>query len=146
MKKSVLFVCVHNSALSQMAEALLKKTCGDLFEVESCGIRPGPLNPLAVAVMAEAGLDIAQNKSKSIFNFTMRKPTFDYVITVCDESAGENCPTFPRETKRLQWSFLDPSTFTGTDEEKLARTREVRDAIAARIETWCAEVCATAAA
>ena len=145
MKKSVLFVCVHNSARSQMAEALLKKTCAEFFDVESAGIRPGKLNPLAVAVMAEIGIDISQNPTKDIFPFIRRQPTFDYVINVCDESQGENCPTFPRRTTVLNWGFPDPSKFTGTEEEKLARTRVVRDAIQRRIENWCVEVCGVAA-
>ena len=80
------------------------------------------------------------------FPFIRMQPTFDYVITVCDESTGQNCPDFPRTTTKLQWSFPDPAAFTGTDEEKLARTREVRDAIKARIEAWCAEICVRAAA
>ena len=129
-----------------MAEALLKQHCGEFFEVESCGIRPGKLNPFAVAVMNEIGIDISQNKTKDIFPFIRMQPTFDYVITVCDESKGQNCPDFPRTTTKLQWSFPDPASFTGTDEERLARTREVRDAIKARIETWCAEMCVSAAA
>ena len=141
MKKSVLFVCVHNSARSQMAEALLKTTCAESFEVESAGLKPGPLNPLAVAVMAEIGLDISQNKTKDIFPFIRRQPTFDYVINVCDAAQGENCPSFPRTTTVLNWGFPNPSKFTGTDEEKLAQTRAVRDAIAARIDAWCAEMC-----
>ena len=111
------------------------------FEAESCGIKPGKLNPLAVAVMNEIGIDISQNKTKDIFPFIRMQPTFDYVITVCDESKGQNCPDFPRTTTKLQWSFPDPAAFTGTDEEKLTLTRNVRDAIKARIELWCAEIC-----
>ena len=144
--KKVLFVCVQNSARSQMAEALLKQHCAEFFEVESCGLKPGTLNPLAVEAMAEIGLDISQNKTKDIFPFIRVHPTFDYVITLCDESAGQNCPGFPRTTTQLQWSFPDPAAFTGTHEERLARTREVRNAIKAQIQVWCEEVCGVEAA
>jgi arsenate reductase len=139
--KKVLFVCTHNSARSQMAEALLKQICGESFHVESAGTRPGQLNPLAVEAMAELGIDISQNKTKSIFPFIRERPPFNYVISVCDESAQEHCPTFPSGVEQLQWSFPDPSKFTGTQEEKLARTREVREAIKKRIDAWCAETC-----
>jgi arsenate reductase (thioredoxin) len=140
--KKVLFVCIHNSARSQMAEAFLKHHCGEFFEVHSCGLKPGKLNPLVVEAMAEVSLDISQNQTKDIFPFIRMQPTFDYVITLCDEARGENCPTFPRQVTRLHWSFPDPSAFADPPEEKLARTREVRDAIQARVEAWCAQVCA----
>ena len=144
--KKVLFVCIHNSARSQMAEAFLKQHCGEFFEVHSCGLKPGHLNPVVVEAMSEVGLDISQNKTKDIFPFIRMQPTFDYVITLCDEAEGENCPTFPRNVTRLHWSFRDPSAFAGTPEEKLARTREVRDAIKARVESWCEEMCSAPAA
>jgi arsenate reductase len=137
-KRRVLFVCVHNSARSQMAEAWLKKLAGDRFEVESAGLEPGTLNPLAVEAMAEVGIDISKNKTKSVFDFFKEGRFYSYVITVCDEASGEQCPLFPRVTKMLHWSFPDPSTFTGAHEERLAKTREVRDAIKAAIENWLA--------
>jgi arsenate reductase len=127
-----------------MAEAFLKQHCRELFEVESAGITPGTLNPFAVQAMAKVGCDISQNLTKDIYPFIRVHPTFDYVITVCDEASGQHCPTFPRTTTRLQRNFVDPSSFTGTDQEKLVQTREVRDAIQARVQQWCAEVCAAA--
>jgi arsenate reductase (thioredoxin) len=145
VKKKVLFVCIHNSARSQMAEAFLNSMCGEHFIAQSAGIEPGKLNPIVVEAMREAGIDISQNKTKSVAGFIERREPFDYVITVCDETSAERCPVFPGLTKRLHWGFPDPSTFTGAPEEKLARTREVRDTIKVRIEAWCAEMCGAAA-
>ena len=124
-----------------MAEALLKKICGEFFEVASAGMKPGLLNPLAVQVMAEIGIDISRNKTKDLFPFIRERPGYNYVISVCDKTVGQHCPTFPAGVRQMEWSFPDPSTFTGTEEEKLARTREVRDALETRIEAWCREVC-----
>ena len=135
-KKRVLFVCVHNSARSQMAEAFLKQMAGDRFEVESAGLEPGKLNPVAVEVMKEAGIDISQNKAKSVFDFYKQGRSYDYVITVCDESQSGKCPIFPGRGQRLHWGFDDPSGFRGTEEEKLEKTREVRDRIKLRIIEW----------
>ena len=139
-KDKVLFVCVHNSARSQMAEALLKKMAGDRFEVESAGLEPGKLNPLAVEVMKEIGIDISQNITKSAFDFFKEGKLYTHVITVCDETGAEQCPFFPGITTRLHWSFADPSGFTGTQEEKLERTRQVREAIRKKIEGWLREL------
>ena len=144
MKKKVLFVCIHNSARSQMAEAFLNQVCGDAFEAQSAGIGPGKLNPVVVAAMKEIGVDISSNKTKSVSDFLGQE--FDYVVTVCDETSAERCPVFPGGTQRLHWGFPDPSSFQGSHEEKLSRTREVRDTIKTRIEEWCAEVCPQAAA
>jgi len=143
MKKKVLFICVHNSARSQMAEAFLKAKCGDVFEAHSAGLEPGTLNPAVVEAMGEIGMDISGNRTKAVFDMFKSGKLFSYVITVCDVTSAERCPIFPGVTKRLHWSFSDPSGFRGTPEETLARTREVRDAIKARIESWCAEVCPT---
>src|SRR5262245_43151598 len=130
MKKRVLFVCIHNSARSQMAEAFLNDRCREQFEAQSAGIEPGKLNPVVVQVMKEGGVDISANQTKSVSSF-LSQP-FDYVITVCDETSAERCPTFPGNVCRLHWGFADPSSFRGTLDEKLARTREVRNAIQAR--------------
>lgn len=146
MKMKVLFVCIHNSARSQMAEAFLNKICPENFAAQSVGIEPGTLNPIVVQVMNEAGIDISQNKTKAVFDFLRRGEHFHYIITVCDETSAERCPIFPGVTTRLHWGFPDPSSFTGTPEEKLTRTREVRDEIKARVESWCDEVCVPAAA
>ena len=141
MKKKVLFVCIHNSARSQMAEAFLNQICGDEFEAHSAGLEPGKLNPVVVAAMQEIGVDISGSQTKAVFDFIKSGKMFAYVITVCDEASAERCPIFPGVTKRLHWSFPDPSGFKGTPEEKLAGTRTVRDTIKAKIEAWCAEVC-----
>jgi len=108
-KKRVLFVCVHNSARSQMAEAFLKKYGRDRFEVESAGLEPGKLNPIVIEAMKEAGINISQNKTKSVFDFYKQGKVYDYVITICDESQSGQCPVFPGEAKKLHWGFPDPS-------------------------------------
>src|SRR6185369_3558449 len=112
MKKKVLFVCIHNSARSQMAEAFLNEICGTEFEAQSAGIEPGNLNPIVVEAMREIGIDISGNKTKAVFDFVRSGSTFNYVITVCDETSAERCPIFPGVTTRLHWSFPDPSALT----------------------------------
>jgi arsenate reductase (thioredoxin) len=139
VKKKVLFICVHNSARSQMAATLLNRRCGDFFEGESAGLEPGKLNPLAVEVLQEIGIDISKNKTRAVFDVFKTGKLFAYVITVCDESEAEKCPIFPGVTKRLHWSFSDPSKFTGTPEEKLEQTRQVRDKIDHQVRQFCAE-------
>jgi arsenate reductase len=141
MKPKVLFICVHNSARSQMAEAWLNNICGDCFVGQSAGLEPGTLNPLVVKVMAEVGIDISAKKTQAVFDVFQSGQLFAYVITVCDETSAERCPIFPGPAKRLHWSFPDPSQVEGEESEKLARVREIRDAIRAKIENWCAEVC-----
>ena len=141
-KTNVLFICVHNSARSRMAEALLNERCGDFFAAQSAGLESGRgVNPLAAAAMQEIGIDISGKPSQEVFDVYKSGQLFAYVITVCSESEGEGCPIFPGPTKRLHWPFRDPASFTGTREEKLEQTRKVRDDIAAKIEAWCAEVC-----
>jgi arsenate reductase len=139
-KDKVLFVCVHNSARSQMAEALLKKIAGDRFEVESAGLEPGVINPLAVEVMKEIGIDISGNQTKSVFDLFKEGKLYTYVITVCDEASAEKCPFFPGITTRLHWSFSDPSGFTGMHEEKLEKARQVREVIRKKIIDWLKEM------
>ena len=138
-KRKVLFVCVHNTARSQMAEAFLKKYGGDNFDAENAGLEPGKLNPFVVDAMKEIGVDISTNKTKSAFDLWKAGRLFSYVITVCDESSAEQCPLFPGTVKRLQWSFPDPAVFTGSYEEKLAKVREVRDQIKQRILEFISE-------
>ncbi len=135
-KDRVLFVCVHNSARSQMAEAFLNRLVGDRFEALSAGLEPGTINPLVVEAMQELGIDISRNQTKSAFGFFERGELFSAVITVCDESSGEQCPIFPGVTRREHWSFPDPSTFTGTPAERLEQVRKVRDLIRARVEEF----------
>jgi arsenate reductase len=130
----VLFVCVHNSARSQMAEALLKSIGGERFEVESAGIEPGTLNPLAVEAMADMGIDISQKKTQSVFDLYKAGRLYTYVITVCDAAGAQRCPIFPGTAENIHWSFDDPSSFTGSHEEKLRKTIEVRDEIKQEIE------------
>jgi arsenate reductase len=140
MKQQVLFVCIHNSARSQMAEAFLKQICGQAFEVHSAGLEPGRLNPVVVEAMREIGIDISGNRTKAVAEFLTAGQAFAYVITVCDETSAERCPVFPGLTTRLHWSFPDPSALQGTPEEKLAGTRQIRDLIKARVEAWCREL------
>ena len=145
-KKRVLFVCVHNSARSQMAEAFLNSLAGDTFEAMSAGLEPGVINPLVVEVMKEIGIDISHNKTKSAFDLYKKGELFSYVIAVCDAASAEMCPLFPELlVKQMNWSFDDPSAFTGTYEERLAKTRILRDEIKARIEDWLREVLGAAA-
>jgi len=144
MKKKVLFVCIHNSARSQMAEAFLNHVCGGEFEAHSAGIEPGKLNPLAVEAMQEAGLDISGHRTKAVVEMLDSGKVFSYVITVCDETSAERCPIFPGVTTRLHWSFPDPSSFQGAPEEKLAKTRHVRNMIEHRVRQWCDKVCSMA--
>ncbi len=139
MKKHVLFVCIHNSARSQMAEAWLNRLCGDQFEAQSAGLEPGSLNPLVAEAMAEVGIDISKKKTRSVADVLESGQVFAYAITVCDETSAEKCPIFPGPTQRLHWGFPDPSALTGGHEEKLAEGRKIRDQIRARVEKWCAE-------
>ncbi|HEX4639057.1 MAG TPA: arsenate reductase ArsC [Chthoniobacterales bacterium] len=139
MKKKVLFICVHNSARSQMAAALLNKRCGNFFEGESAGLQPGKLNPLAVEVLQEIGIDISKNETRAVFDVFKSGILFAYVITVCDESEAEKCPIFPGVVTRLHWSFPDPSKFTGSHEDKLHETRRVLDKIDNQVRRFCAE-------
>jgi len=141
MKKKILFVCIHNSARSQMAEAFVNQICGHAFEAFSAGIEPGKLNPVVVAAMHEVGIDISRNSTKSVMDMIKSGQLFSYVITVCDEASAERCPILPGVSTRLHWGFPDPSALSGTPEQKLARTREIRDAIQTRIKSWCEEVC-----
>lgn len=145
MKKKALFICVHNSARSQMAEAFLNLICPDYFEAHSAGLEPGTLNPLAVEAMHEVGVDISGKETQAVSDVLKSGQFFRYVVTVCDETSAERCPIFPGVTQRLHWSFPDPSALTGTREERLEGTRKIRDQIRSRIETWCDEMCAVEA-
>jgi arsenate reductase (thioredoxin) len=136
----VLFICVHNAARSQMCEALLTHYGSDRFEAQSAGLEPGELNPLAVEVMAEIGIDISQNKTKSVFDVWKSGEAFEYVIAVCDAESAEKCPIFPGLTNRLHWPFHDPSKLTGTHEQQLQKVRQIRDEIAAKIQDWLASL------
>jgi arsenate reductase len=141
LKPNVLFICIHNSARSQMAEAWLNHLCGEFFNADSAGLEPGTLNPLVVEAMKEVGIDISQKKTQAVFDVFKSGKLIAYAVTVCDETSAEKCPIFPGVTKRLHWSFADPSTLTGTEEEKMAEVRKIREDIRLKIEEWCEEVC-----
>jgi arsenate reductase len=142
-KKSVLFLCIHNSARSQMAAAYLRQVGGDRFEVESAGLEPGRLNPFAVAAMRDGGIDISSARTQSVIDLFKSGRRFQYVISMCDEASAERCPIFPGVTTRLNWSFADPSTFTGSDAERLKQTIAVRDQIREKVRHWVEEEEAT---
>jgi arsenate reductase (thioredoxin) len=132
--KKVLFVCIHNSARSQMAEAYLNDLGKDVFIAESAGLEKGSLNPYAVKVMAEEGIDISNNTCDSVFDFHKEGRHYDLVVKVCDQINGERCPIFPRAKATLNWNLEDPSSLDGSDEAKLSRTREIRDQIKDRVK------------
>ena len=127
--KKILFVCVHNSARSQMAEAFLNKLGEGKYIAESAGLEPGHINPLVVEVMAEIGYDISKNSTNSVFDFYKDGKSYSYVIKVCDELNGQKCPVFPQTLNYLNWNLEDPSSIQGSHEEKLVRTRQIRDEI-----------------
>jgi len=129
-----------------MAEAFLNQICGEQFEAHSAGIEPGKLNPTVVEAMREIGIDISGNRTKTVSDMLQDGRKFAHVITVCDETNAERCPFIPGLTSRLHWGFSDPSALEGTHADKLARTREIRDTIKAKIEEWCAQVCPAVAA
>ncbi len=139
-RTKVLFVCIKNSARSQMAEALMNRYHGDRFSGESAGLEPGRLNPLAVAAMRETGIDISAKQTRDVFEVWKSGARYDYVITVCDEANAERCPIFPGVTRRLHWSFPDPGAFAGTDAENLLKTIEVREQIKSAIDAWVGQL------
>jgi arsenate reductase (thioredoxin) len=130
-RSRILFLCTHNSARSQMAEGLLRQLAGDRFEVMSAGTEATHIRPLAIRAMEEIGIDISGQESKTLDRY-LDEP-FDYVITVCDD-ANEACPFFPGAQSRLHWSFEDPSRVEGSEEDRMAVFRSVRDRIRERIE------------
>jgi arsenate reductase len=132
-KKRVLILCTGNSARSQMAEGLLRAAAGDRVEAYSAGTKPSSVRPEAIAVMAEEGIDIRGHRSKSVDEFAGQE--FDLVITVCDH-ANEICPVFPGRARRVHRSFEDPAAVVGTEEERLAAFRRVRD----EIGTWISQI------
>ena len=135
-KTKVLFICEHNSARSQMAEALMNDFYGDKFSAESAGFENKEINPFAVKAMKEIDIDISKNLSKKVFDLYTEGRLYDYVITVCDAAKAEHCPIFPGIVKRLSWSFGDPSLFEGSDEEKLKQTVNVRNEIKSQMDAW----------
>lgn len=143
----VLFLCTHNSSRSQMAEGLLRARGGQRYAVFSAGTQPGRVNPLAVRAMAELGIDLSEAagyRAKSLEEF-LGQPPMDLVVTVCDEAA-EACPFFPGARRQIHWGFPDPSQATGSDAERLAVFRQVRDGLERRIEAFLAETSAPSSA
>lgn len=134
----VLFICTHNSARSRMAEAYLGLFGGERYEAESAGLDPRPVNPLVIEVMNEEGVDLAGKEPQSVFALYKAGRLYDYVITVCAESE-DRCPLFPGVQRRLHWPFPDPSALEGTHDERLARTRAIRDAIREQVRSWVEE-------
>jgi arsenate reductase len=137
MTQRVLILCTGNSARSQMAEGLLRNLAGDRFQVLSAGTRPSAVNPLAIEVMAERGIDISQHRSKHLNEF-LSQP-FEYVITVCDDAA-EACPVFPGRAERIHWSFADPAAAEGDEAQRLQVFRDTREAIESRLRGWLVDV------
>lgn len=135
MKPRVLILCTGNSARSQMAEGLLKTLAEESTEVFRAGSKLSVVNPLAIQVMAERGIDISSHRSKHHDEF-LGQP-FEYVITVCDQAA-ETCPVFPGRARRIHWSFPDPAAVPGTDMERVGVFRDVRDAIERQLAGWLA--------
>lgn len=129
----VLFVCVHNSGRSQIAEAIMNKEGKGEFVAESAGFEPGELNPLVVQVLQEdEGIDISGATCDSVFDFYKNDHRYHYIITVCDEGLHERCPIFPGVRERIHWSLEDPSTFTGSDEEKKQKIRAIKESVKAK--------------
>ncbi len=139
IQHSILFVCIHNSARSQMAEAFLNHYDGKSLIAESAGLEPGKLNPIVVKVMAEVGIDISHKGTQEVFDLFKKGRLFQAVITVCDEASAEGCPIFPGVVRRMGWSFPDPSGFKGTEEEIMENTRKVRDQIKEAVLTFIDE-------
>ena len=136
MKRKVLFVCVQNSARSQMAEELLKNMAGDQFEVESAGLEPSTINPLTIKIMKEEGIYPSNKQTNDAFEFFKEGREYDYVIIVCGKDGEEKCPTYPGARERLHWPFEDPAKADGSEEEALAKFREIREGKRRKIESF----------
>lgn len=130
----VLFLCTHNSSRSQMAEGLLRARGGAVYDVFSAGTEPRVVHPLAIKAMREIGIDVSSYRAKSLEEFR-DQPPMDLVVTVCDEAA-EACPYFPNARRQVHWGFSDPSRVEGSEEERLAAFRHIRDLIATRIRQF----------
>ncbi|MGA0097175.1 MAG: arsenate reductase ArsC [Bacilli bacterium] len=130
----VLFICIHNSARSQMAETFLNDLGKDIFVAESAGLEAGTLNPIAVAAMKEVGYDIANNQTKNVFDFFQQGKRYEIVVKVCDAMNDQRCPIFPATKVSLHWDLPDPSSLAGSTEEKLNAIRPIRDLIKVKVE------------
>ncbi len=136
MPHAVLFICVHNAARSQMAEAFLREHGGKSFAAESAGLEPGTMNPRVVMVMKELGFDLSRKMTRGVSDVYHSGKKYDAVITVCDAASTERCPVFPGNVKREAWSFADPASFSGDPAEVLEKTRRVRDAIEEAVKDY----------
>jgi arsenate reductase len=135
--RTILFICEHNSARSQIAEAYLNLfAAGDKLFAESAGLEPGSLNPYAVEVLKEEGIDISSNRVKSCFDLYKQQKQYDVIITVCSPAVSAKCPIFPGQVKRFNWPFEDPANLTGSREEILAQTRMIRDQIKEKVKSF----------
>jgi arsenate reductase (thioredoxin) len=131
--KNILFVCIHNSARSQIAEAYIRDFASNRYKAYSAGLEKGELNPVVIEALKLDGIDISDNITNSVNEFIDGHIKFDFIVTVCDETAAERCPYFPGQGQRLHWGFTDPSSLAGSDVEKLERTIEIRDQIKEKI-------------
>jgi arsenate reductase len=141
----VLFVCVHNSARSQMAQAFLRQIGGENFLAESAGLEPAPLNPLMVEAMSEIGYDSSENQTHSVFDYFKEGRRYAMVVKVCDEINGQRCPIFPLTLKEFNWNLHDPEIFTGSHEERLEQMRVLRDQTKEHVENFVSEFAELAA-
>lgn len=139
LRPRVLFVCIHNSARSQLAEAYLRQMAGERFIVESAGLTPGALNPHVVAILKEDGIDISQKKTQAVGDLFRRGETYQWVVTVCSREAEENCPVFPGPVRRLSWPFADPAGFSGTEETVREQVRILATEIKAHVRAFVEE-------
>ncbi|MDD3393407.1 MAG: arsenate reductase ArsC [Anaerotignum sp.] len=139
-KRRILFVCVQNSFRSQIAEAIVNKKYGDRFVAESAGLNIGKINPLAIRVMNEYGIDISNNQVNSVFDFYKEGRFYSYIITVCSREAEKECPVFPGIRKRLNWELENPENITGTEEEKYQKAIEIRDEIERKIDEFISSI------
>ncbi|MGM0770862.1 MAG: arsenate reductase ArsC [Halobacteriota archaeon] len=138
-KIKVLFICTHNSGRSQMAEEYLNRIAGTNYEAESAGYEPSKINPLVLEVMKEDGFDLGDKKTRDAWDLFREGKFFNYVITVCDRANEEECPLFPKPFNQLNWPFPDPESFAGSKEEKLNKTRSLRDSIKEKIQQFVEE-------
>jgi arsenate reductase (thioredoxin) len=134
----VLFVCIHNSARSQMAEAYLNTLGRGEFVAESAGFEPTSINPLVVEVMGEEGIDLSSKGTQSVFELFKTGRVFTHVVTVCDDTQESKCPIYPGMTHRLHLPFPDPGQLTGSHEARLEQTREIRDTIRGAVQEFIA--------
>ncbi|HER35201.1 MAG: arsenate reductase ArsC [Halothiobacillaceae bacterium] len=136
--RRVLFVCIHNSGRSQMAEAFLNGLGGPAFVAESAGVIPRPIQPDVVRVMQEVGYDLSGVESDNIVDFFREGRLYEQVIYVCERGTEKDCPLFPGVRQTLHWPYPDPATLAGDEAKRLAALREIRDRIRERVEDWLA--------